>query len=179
MRKTILTVIATLIILMVLFLIYIFSGAYNISQLSPHNKITKWVINTTTHNSIRARMKENAVPGNIKDTALIVLGFQHYNEMCVGCHGAPGIDQSEVIVKGLYPKPPAIYKHVEEGDAQEFFWIIKNGIKMTGMPAYKPTHDDAKIWAITAFVTQKLGNMSAAEYSSWSEKYAEHDKEEE
>ena len=119
-------------------------------------------------------MKENVVPGNIKDTSLIVVGFKHYNEMCVGCHGAPGVKPYE-LAEGLYPKPPELFKHADEGDAQEFFWIIKNGIKMTSMPAYGPTHDDTKIWAITAFVTQQLAKMTPEEYKSWSEKYADKD----
>jgi mono/diheme cytochrome c family protein len=172
MKKTIITIILTLVVLIAGFFIYITSGAYDISQLTPHNALTKSIIGITTHSSINKRMKENVVPGNIKDTALIVMGFKHYNEMCSGCHGAPGVKPDE-LAEGLYPKPPELYKHAEEGDAQEFFWIIKNGIKMTGMPAYKPTHNDEKIWVITAFVTQKLAKMTPDEYRAWLKKYAE------
>jgi mono/diheme cytochrome c family protein len=43
------------------------------------------------------------------------------------------------------------------------FWIVKNGIKMTGMPAFGPTHDDKTIWNIVAFVNQ-LPNMTAEQY---------------
>ena len=174
MKKLILTVIATLLVLLLGFILYIKSGAYDISQLTPHNGFTKWVIHVTTENSIDNRMGDNAVPANINDTALIISGFRHYDEMCVQCHGAPGEGESE-LAKGLYPKPPKIYKHKDQEDPQEFFWIIKNGIKMTGMPAYGPTHDDEKIWAITAFVTEKLNKMSDEEYKDWSKKYAGED----
>ncbi len=170
MKKIIVTVILTLVVLIFGFYIYIASGTYDISQLSPHNSLTKSIIGTTTHNSINKRMKENTVPANIKDTEMIVMGFKHYTEMCSNCHGAPG-EKAEEMAEGLYPKPPELYKHTEEGDAQEFFWIIKNGIKMTSMPAFKPTHTDEKIWAITAFVTQKLPKMTAAEYKEWTTKY--------
>jgi mono/diheme cytochrome c family protein len=122
-------------------------------------------------------MKDIEVPANIKDSSLILLGFKHYDEMCTGCHGAPGEKAGE-MAKGLYPKPPELFKHTEEDDAQEFFWIIKNGIKMTSMPAYGPTHDDQKIWAITAFVTQKLAKMSPEEYKAWSKKYSEEEEDE-
>ena len=152
------------------FFIYISSGIYDISQLTPHNKFTKSIIGITTHSSINKRMKGIVVPGNITDTALIVMGFKHYNEMCIGCHSAPGQQPNE-MTQGLYPKPPELYKYSKEDDAQEFFWIIKYGIKMTSMPAFKPTHDDEKIWAITSFVTQKLGKMSSSEYSEWLKKY--------
>ncbi len=172
MKKIILTVFITLAVLIGALYLYIFSGAYDIGQLSPHNAITKSVIRIITHNSINKRMKANAVPGNLKDTAVIIEGFKHYNEMCSGCHGAPGMKPDE-MAEGLYPKPPALFKHAEEGDAQEFFWIIKNGIKMTSMPAYGPTHNDEKIWAITAYVTHQLPKTTSEEYKAWIKKYGE------
>jgi mono/diheme cytochrome c family protein len=172
MKKSIVTILITLVVLIAGFFIYISSGTYDISQLTPHNALTKKIISVTTHSSINKRMKEITVPANIKDTALIVLGFKHYNEMCSGCHGAPGQKPGE-MAEGLYPKPPELFKHAEEDDAQEFFWIIKNGIKMTSMPAYGPTHNDDKIWAMTAFVTQKLAKITPDEYRSWVKKYCE------
>ena len=176
MKKVLITIATTFAVLFVGGFIFILSGAYDISQLSPHNKLTLTIINLTTHRSVDARMAENVVPGNLKDSAVLVTGFKHYNGMCVSCHGAPGIEPNE-MVKGLYPKPPLMYKHGEEDAAQEFFWIIKNGIKMTSMPAFKPTHTDAQIWAVAAFVTQKLATMSPAEYNAWMKKYAETDNE--
>jgi len=172
MKKIVLTVLITLAVLTAAFFIYISSGAYDISQLSHHNALTKSIIRTTKHSSIDKRMKEVVVPGNLNDPELLATGFQHYNEMCVSCHGGPGVKPGE-MAEGLYPKPPELYKHAEEDEAQEFFWIIKNGIKLTSMPAYEPTHDDAKIWAMTAFVTHKLPKMTSEEYRAWSEKYAE------
>jgi len=174
MKKILITIAATLFVLGVGSFIFISTGAYNISQLSHHNWLTMSIIKMTTHSSIDRRMKENVIPVNLKDSAVLVMGFKHYNEMCVSCHGAPGVKQNE-MVEGLYPKPPEIYKHGEEDAAQEFFWIIKNGIKMTSMPAFTPTHDDEKIWAMTAFVTQKLAKMTPVEYQTWTKKYAETD----
>ncbi len=170
MKKIVLTAVVTLLMITAGFIIYIRSGIYDISQLTPHNSITKSIIRTTTHSSIDARIKGIKIPGNINDSSLIIEGFTHYNEMCVACHGAPGTKPSE-MTEGLYPKPPQIYKHKKEEDPAEFFWIIKNGIKMTSMPAYGPTHSDEKIWAITAFVTEKLNKMSEEEYAGWSKKY--------
>ena len=178
MKKTIFTVLLTLIILIAGFFLYISSGTYDISQLTPHNSLTKSIIRLTTHSSIDKRSKDIVVPANIKDSTLILIGFEHYNEMCVGCHGAPGIRPRE-MAEGLYPKPPQIFKHAKEDEAGEFFWIIKNGIKMTSMPAYGPTHADDKIWAITAFVTQKLAKMSPEEYKDWSQKHSGDDEESE
>ena len=59
MKKTITTILITLVVLIAGFFVYIASGAYDVSQLSPHNALTKAVINMTKHSSIDKRMKEN------------------------------------------------------------------------------------------------------------------------
>ena len=175
MKRILLTIIFTIIVLIGGLFIYTSSGAYDISQLIPHNKLTKTIISITTHSSINKRMKDIVMPADLKDTSRIIMGFKHYNEMCLICHSAPGQHPSE-MVEGLYPKPPELYKYSKEDDAREFFWIIKYGIKMTSMPAFKPTHDDEKLWAITSFVTQKLGKMTPEEYNLWLKKYIGADK---
>lgn len=168
--KTLYTVIGTLAILIIAFFAYIFSGYYDPSSLTKHNGLTVWAIKTTLNHSIKKRAGDIQVPSNLKDSSAIHTGFEHYNEMCVGCHGAPGIEPSEAA-KGLYPAPPLIYKFADQMSPKTAFWIIKYGVKMTGMPAFKPTHPDDKIWDMTAFITQKLGKMTPAEYKAWQRKY--------
>ena len=171
MKKVIITVASTFAVLIIGFLLFISSGAYNISAVSPHNGLTRWIIHTLKDNSIEKRDADIQVP-NLNDTTLIRIGFEHYNEMCVDCHGAQGIEQSE-WAKGMYPDPPSFYRHANRMDPKETFWTIKNGIKMTGMPAFGPTHSDQKIWAMTAFIKEKLQNMTPDEYNAWKEKYSE------
>ncbi len=171
MKKIILTVVITLTLIVAALIGYIYSGAYNISQLSPHNAITRWMIGKTTHYSINKRIKAITVP-QMNDSTMIIEGFSHYNEMCVICHGAPGVDPGE-LVEGLYPRPPKFYKSDDMPKPDEAFWIIKYGIKMTSMPAFEPTHSDEKIWAITDFLLNKMNSMSPEEYSEWKEKYSE------
>ena len=171
MKKVILTVVITLIVLIGIFVIFIYSGAYNVSQLEHHNALTQWAINTTTEHSIDSRDGDIKAPP-MNDTAMLQEGFSHYNEMCVTCHGGPGIEPDE-LAKGLYPEPPKFYKSDDMPDTTEAFWIIKNGIKYTSMPAFGPTHSDQKIWAITDFLLNKLNKMSPEEYQQWKNKYAE------
>lgn len=171
MKKIILTFIFTLVIIVAATTAYMYSGAYDVGQMVPHNSITKWMIRTTTHHSINKRLKDIKVPV-LNDTAMFVEGFLHYNEMCVMCHGAPGIDPGE-MAEGLYPSPPKFYKSNNMPDTDESFWIIKNGIKMTSMPAFGPSHTDKSIWDITAFFLNKMNTMSPEEYQSWVKKYAE------
>ncbi len=171
MKKIILSVIITIVVLIVLFVIFIYSGAYNVSQLTHHNPVTQWAINTTVAHSIDSHDKDIKVPP-MNDTTKLQEGFSHYNEMCVSCHGGPGI-QPDDLAKGLYPEPPKFYKSNDMPDTAEAFWIIKNGIRFTSMPAFGPTHSDQKIWAITDFLLNKLNKMTPQEYTQWKEKYAE------
>ena len=171
MKKIILTVVFTLIVLFLGLWFFMLSGTYDISQLTPHNAITKWMIKTTKHHSIEKGMKENTVP-DLSNPEITISGFKMYDKLCVECHAAPGVE-AQSMVKGLYPKPPIIYKSKDIPEAQEAFWIIKNGIKMTSMPAYGPSHNDKDLWAMTAFLSNKLGKMSEGDYKDWKEKYSD------
>lgn len=48
--------------------------------------------------------------------------------------------------------------------SDEIYWIVKNGIKMTGMPAFGPTHDETELWGLVAF-TRELPEMNAEAYA--------------
>ena len=138
-----------------------FSGVINVAATNPHNPLTAFILSTTMDNSVRHHAKGIAVPP-LEEPKMIMEGFRHYREMCVGCHLAPGVESTE-IRKGLMPKPPKLQEAVEEWQPAELFWVIKNGVKMTGMPAWGPTHSDAKIWAMVAFL-RKLPHMTVEQY---------------
>lgn len=164
MKKTILTVISTIAVIIILLFIFMYSGTFDISQ-KEDNSFSKWALNTAKNQSINKRIKDIKVPP-MNDSAMLRMGFLHYNEMCATCHGGPGISPDE-LSKGLFPAPPKFYKSDDMPEPAEAFWIIKNGIKFTSMPAFGPTHDDEKIWAITDFLLNKMNKMSPAEYKEW------------
>ncbi len=89
-------------------------------------------------------------------------GFEHYDEMCTACHGGPGIERNE-IGKGLNPQAPNLSDAVKDWTPRQLFWIIKHGVKMTGMPSFGVTHNDDEVWSIVAFV-EKLPEMSSEQY---------------
>jgi mono/diheme cytochrome c family protein len=161
MKSILLSIILTLVVLVIAGLIYIYAGIFDPSQTTPHKPLTQWIINKTLFTAIEKRMKDITVPET--DTATFAAGARHYNEMCAVCHGAPGVDPSEFI-EGLNPRPPRILRPEDIVPTAEAFWIIKNGIKMTSMPAFSPTHNDDDIWAITSFAVNKMVRMSSEEY---------------
>lgn len=141
---------------------FIYSGVYDIGALSPHTAATLWVLNITRDRSIRAHARKITVPP-LDDSALVALGASHFHEMCVQCHGAPGVKRAE-IGQGLYPRAPHLRRAVRDWNDAELYWIVKNGIKLTGMPAFAPTHSEHALWGIVAFI-RRLPNMTPAEYS--------------
>ncbi|MEJ2055185.1 MAG: cytochrome c, partial [Calditrichaceae bacterium] len=138
--KIFLTVIITIAGLFLIGLIVMYSGMINVSAMDEPSGLTKWVLSSTMESSVEMRADEIKVP-DLTDEAMISEGGEHYTIMCQGCHGAPGMEDTE-LAKGLEPKAPHLYK-MEDSDkfeAAEAFWIIKNGIMMTSMPAWGRTH---------------------------------------
>ena len=159
--KILLGVVLTLVVLIVGSIIFIYSGLYNVSAINEETGIMRLILNTTSDNSVEHYSKNISVP-DLNDSLMIKEGFEHYNEMCVSCHGAPGKEETE-LSKGLNPPAPYLVEHAKEMGPRELFWVTKNGIKMTGMPAWGKTHPDEKIWAIVAFM-KKLPYISAEQY---------------
>lgn len=141
-------------------------GVVNFAADAPHGDVVFNMIQWARERSIAVRAKEIEVPNTLASEELVRRGAGNYDAMCVNCHLAPGIDDSE-IRQGLYPSPPNLSKVAAEelsGTPARQFWIIKHGIKGSGMPAWsKGGMDDGAIWEIVAFL-QKLPSMSADQY---------------
>jgi len=161
--RILLTILAVLVVLAGLALAGVYSGAYDVAADVPHGAVARWFLSTTQDRSVEHAAAGIEAPA-LDDPAQIALGAAHFHEMCEGCHGAPGIERSE-IGQGLNPRAPSLSRSAREWSPGELFWMVKHGIKMTGMPAFGPTHDDPAIWSIVAFVHQ-LPDMSPAEYQA-------------
>ncbi|PWB89080.1 cytochrome C class I protein [Methylocystis sp. MitZ-2018] len=138
----------------------IVSGSYNVAATVPHTELERVILNSTMRYSVRARAGKELREAWSEDQ--VRKGFKDYYDMCVVCHGAPGKERS-YISKGLQPEPPNLAKTSDRWSSAELFWIIKNGVKMTGMPAFGPTHQDERIWNIVDFV-RRLSQTSAQEF---------------
>jgi mono/diheme cytochrome c family protein len=135
-------------------------GFYNIGADDHHNKLTLAMIVQLRDRSIEARLGP-IKPQLTATPEMVRAGAQHYAALCAGCHLAPGIAKSEVRT-GLYPHPPNLAQE-EMQESRRAFWIIKHGIKMSAMPAWGKTLDDAAVWDVVAFV-RKMPGMSPEDY---------------
>jgi mono/diheme cytochrome c family protein len=146
---------------------FIGAGVYNIGADDHHTQIVLALIEQLRERSIAAR-SDSIDAHDVKDPARIAAGARHYAALCVGCHLAPGVTQSD-IRPGLYPHPPSLAQE-EPQQAQRAFWIIKHGIKMSAMPAWGKTLDDADIWDMVAFI-RKMPDMSSETYQELSQEH--------
>jgi mono/diheme cytochrome c family protein len=161
--KIVTTIALTILFLIFLGLIFMYSGIYNVAADEPDNPLIAWAMKTTREHSIDAGTDQVNVPADLASVPSEE-GMKHYHTTCEMCHGAPGIKQSE-IGKGLYPKPPELHKEARELTPETIFWIVKHGIKMSGMASFGGTHPDKVLLSIVAFV-KKLPDMTAEEYKN-------------
>lgn len=85
-----------------------------------------------------------------------------YQMNCGPCHGGPGVAPQDFAL-GMMPVPPPLAGVARERSAEEIFWFIRNGLKMSGMPAWEGRLSDAEMLDLTAFVAA-LPSLSPAEY---------------
>lgn len=161
--KTIRTLVIALVLLGVAGVAFIYSGLYDVAASTPDNKLLKNILATTRDRSI-ARRADGITPPKLDDPQMIRTGLVHYHEMCTTCHGAPGVEVSEIGM-GLNPEPPELAAHASADPPGEIFWIVKHGLKMSGMPSFGVTHSDQEIWAIVAFL-RKMPKLTPPEYQA-------------
>lgn len=127
-----------------------YTGAYNTAATIPPSALEKAAASAVFKKSVERRAPKTKNPLSGPD--VVRAGLAHYREMCVTCHGAPGVDASE-IGEGLNPPAPDLtLGGVQSKTDGELFWIVQQGVRMTGMPAFGPTHKDPEIWKLVAFL---------------------------
>lgn len=158
----------TLIILAAIFVLafgVLWSGIYNISALDPHWETTLRLLALARDRSI-ANHSNDGKTLNLTDPALPSKGAFTYNESCRDCHGAPGTG-AEAFSQGLYPAPADLLSgHIQKKwKDRQLYWIVENGIKMTGMPAFGFTLERDEMTGVVAFL-KRLPGMKPEEYNS-------------
>jgi mono/diheme cytochrome c family protein len=161
--KTVRTLLIVVVVIALAAIAFVFSGIYDVAASSPEPGLVRAVLVQAREHSIERHAAGIHPPADLDDPRRIREGFEHYHEMCTTCHGAPGVAVSE-IGQGLNPEPPELASSNDAGEeAASFFWIVKNGIKMTGMPAFGVTHNDDQIWSIIAFL-RRMPKLTPQEY---------------
>lgn len=117
-----------------------YAGLTDVSADTPHSAFVFAVIEQARERAIARQVRDITPPDDLSDPERIRRGAGNYAAMCVNCHLAPRMANSE-IRQGLYPTPPDRTKASSEGQSQASrsarqFWVIKHGIKASGITAW-------------------------------------------
>jgi mono/diheme cytochrome c family protein len=141
---------------------FLYSGLYPIAANEPHTVPVEWVLTTLQESSVRLHSDDDTPVPELADAALLAEGLVLYHQHCAVCHGAPGVERA-IMGRGLNPDPPRLATEIRGWSDVELFWIVANGLKMAGMPAFRPGLSDRQVWATVAFM-RALPQVSPEEY---------------
>jgi mono/diheme cytochrome c family protein len=147
--------------------VFFLGGYYSVAATEADSAPVSWVLVHVRQASVDHHATD-APPQSLDDPATIRTGARAFAQRgCINCHGAPGVQWAK-FSEGLNPSPPDLKDVVGERQPRELFWVVKNGIRMTGMPSFGATGvPDAEIWMIVAFI-RKLPIVSEADFKTWS-----------
>lgn len=138
-------------------------GAYDVAATEPHWRATAWVLDTAMRSSVRQRARGIDVPPGL-DARSSAEGAAIYAAHCAACHGAPGV-APEPFALGLVPPPANLAHAARSWPPRELYWVISNGVRMTGMPAWEYRLSPEQIWSVVAFLP-RLAGLTPAQYAA-------------
>ena len=146
--------------------VYFFGGFYSVAGTAQDPAIVASALIKVRQASI-SHHAAGIPPMSLDDSAVVQAGARAFaTRGCINCHGGPGVKWAK-FSEGLNPSPPDLKEVVGSLEARELFWVVKNGINMTGMPSFGQIGvSDQEIWSIAAFL-KKLPSVSDQDYKTW------------
>lgn len=124
-----------------------------------------WAARTSLRATLDKEAPKGPNPVQLTDSNLIA-GIGLYGQHCAICHGTSTGEPSPVA-KGEYPDPPQMAKDGVEDDPEGWtYWKIQNGIRWTGMPAWKDTLSSQQMWELALFL-KHMDNLPPAPKQAW------------
>ena len=147
-------------------LVFFFGGFFNVAATNPEPAPVSWAL-------IKVRMASvdhyatQSPPSGFDAPGKVQAGAKAYmTRGCTNCHGGPGVEWQK-FSEGLRPDPPDLKEIVLNREPRHLFWVVKNGINMTGMPSFGAIGmDDAEIWSVVAFL-KKLPEVKEDDFKKW------------
>jgi mono/diheme cytochrome c family protein len=139
----------------------LFSGRFNVAATVADAPALRWMFVTVREGSIKFHARDIPAPP-VANAEHLANGFKIYRQDCVMCHTPAGRQQTPVSL-GINPQAPSFKENDMTG--AQLFWVAKNGIRFTGMPAWGASRSDQDLWDTVAFL-MTLPNMSAADYDT-------------
>jgi mono/diheme cytochrome c family protein len=157
----VLTLCGSVVIALLAGFFFVYSGLYDVAALDQHGRFTNWLLHSVALKSIERHARSVTVPA-LNDPAKIARGLGLYRQDCVQCHGGPG-EAPAAFAMGFMPGAPPLIQVASEWPANEIYWTIRNGIKMTAMPPWHYRMTDGEVWDVVAFI-KTLPTLSVTDF---------------
>ena len=146
----------------VLGLIVAASGIMTITASAGHFAITERFLIFAKQRSVATHTLGTPAPP-LGEPSAVLKGAGHFESACRPCHGAPDLARQPRVARGMLPPPHNLSERAPSWQPEELFYIVKHGIKMTGMPAWPSLVRDDEVSAMVAFLAV-LPGLDAARY---------------
>ena len=140
------------------------AGVYDVAATQQHWQPVYSTLELAMRQSVRQRARDIVEPP-LADERMALRGAGCFRDKCVQCHGAPGVAQGD-IGQSLQPLPGPLVDAQRHWRPRELYWLVRHGIRMTGMPAWEYRLKDEEIWDLVAFM-QHLPQLNATDYAQW------------
>jgi mono/diheme cytochrome c family protein len=166
-RRPLKCVLATASVLLVLGVIggaaFSWSGIYDVSAVEQHTKPVYWIIEASMRRSVHAHSGGAAMPSEPPSNDALRRGLAVYHAECERCHGGPGV-APERFALGMTPTPANLADTADRWKTRDIYWVVKYGLKMTGMPSWMYRLSEEEMHEVSAFVSHGLRDLSPDEY---------------
>lgn len=131
---------------------------FNLSALPAPGHLETALATKVKHWKVARSARSGIPPESLETPVSQTIGGMDFRGSCSNCHGLDGRTPSDVGA-AMYPRAPDLGSSDTQrySDAQ-LFWIIKNGIRLSGMPGLGKTHGDDQIWNLVHYV-RRLGSQ--------------------
>jgi len=149
LRRIAFAVAAVFVVAVVVVALSVWMGWYNVSAQSQHWSGVYKLLEYAKRQSVRQRAGDVSTPDF--DDTMSRLGAVTYRARCQLCHGAPGV-APETLGLSMQPVPGPLTAASTKWQPKELYWIIANGIKMSGMPAWQYHLSERQMWEVVAYL---------------------------
>ena len=149
-------------------LVFFFGDFYNVAATNAEPAPVSWALIKVRMASVDRNATEQP-PSGFDTPEKVQAGAKAYMARgCTNCHGGPGVEWQK-FSEGLRPDPPDLKDVVPNRLPRHLFWVVKNGINMTGMPSFGATGvPDPELWSIVAFL-KKLPEVKEEDFKKWTQ----------
>ena len=164
MRRILIGAVLTLALLLLSALVVTRLGLMPVSADGTHSRLEARIMPVLLHASIARHASREANPVPLDEDNLKA-GVDTYKAMCARCHSTPQGNPS-VYGQSFYPPAPQLPKGMAQYTDSQLFWLIKHGIRNTGMPAWGGMLSDDEIWQIVSLL-QNSQDLPPSVESEW------------